>query len=53
MSEDEKALMMQYGITSEAKLVYCYKEHRYDSLKDAVNFAKLEKKARSEEIIEQ
>ncbi|MGD8642473.1 MAG: hypothetical protein PVG89_17690 [Gammaproteobacteria bacterium] len=44
MSEDDKALMAQYGITSEPKLVFCYKEHRYDKLQDAVNFAKLEKK---------
>lgn len=44
MSEDDKAMMAQYGITSEPKLVYCYKEHRYDYLKDAVNYAKLEKK---------
>lgn len=43
MSEDDKALMAQYGITSEPKLIYCYKEHRYDNLKDAVNFAKLKK----------
>ena len=44
MSEDDKALRTQYGITSEPKMVFYYKEHRYDKLQDAVNFAKLEKK---------
>ena len=44
MSEDDKALMAQYGISSEPKLIYCYKEHRYDKLQDAVNFARLDTK---------
>lgn len=42
MSEDDKKLMTQYDITSDVKLIYSYKQHRYDNLKDAVNFAKLE-----------
>ena len=42
MSEDDNALMAQYGITAEAVTVYSYKEHRYEKLKDAVNFAKLD-----------
>lgn len=42
MNEDNKALMAQFGITTESKTIYCYKEHRYDRLEDAVNFAKLE-----------
>ena len=44
MSEDDKALMAQYGITSEPKLIYSYKEHRYDKLQDAINFARLDTK---------
>lgn len=42
MSEEDKILMAQYDITSESKLVYSYKQNRYENLKDAVNFAKLE-----------
>jgi len=40
MSEDDKALMAQYGITAEAITIYSYKEHRYEKLQDAVNFAR-------------
>ncbi|WP_455196964.1 hypothetical protein [Kaarinaea lacus] len=42
MSEDDKALMAQYGITAEAITIYSYKEHRYEKLQDAVNFAQLD-----------
>ena len=42
MSEDDKVLMAQYGITAETVTIYSYKEHRYDKLQDAVNFAKLD-----------
>lgn len=44
MSENDIALMAQYGITSEPKLIYSYKEHRYDKLQDAINFAILDTK---------
>ena len=42
MSEADKALMAQYGITAEEITIYSYKEHRYDKLKDAINFARLD-----------
>lgn len=40
MSEDEKVLMEKFGITCESKPVYKYMEHRYENLKDALDFAK-------------
>ena len=42
MGEDESILLAKYGIKNESKVVYLYREHRYDSAKDAINFAKLE-----------
>jgi hypothetical protein len=30
MSEEDKTLMAEYGITSTVKKVYTYKEYRYD-----------------------
>ena len=49
-NDEENKLMVQYGITSESKTVYSYLQHRYDNLKDAINFAKLdEKRNRSSE----
>ena len=38
--EEEKELMNQYGITSEAKTVFHFQEHKYDRLEDAVSYAK-------------
>ena len=40
MSEQEKTLMTEYGITSSPKTVYFYKEYRYDRLSDALSYAK-------------
>ena len=42
MSEEETALMAKYGITTETHTVYYYKEHRYEKLKDALNFAEID-----------
>ncbi len=42
MTEEDNLLMEQYGITSQQKTVYLYKGHKYDSLKDAINFAKID-----------
>ena len=42
MSEDESILLAQYGIKTESHMVYLYNEHRYESAKDAINFARLE-----------
>ncbi len=40
MSEQDKTLMAEYGITSAPKTVYFYKEFRYDRLSDALSYAK-------------
>lgn len=42
MSEEGKKLMTQYDITSESKMIDRYKQHRYENLKDAVNYARLD-----------
>ena len=42
MNEDEKKLLTQYGITTESKIVYVYKHHRYENAMDAINYAGIE-----------
>ena len=42
MMNENQGLLDRYGITLEQKTFYLYKKHRYDSLKDAVNYAKLD-----------
>lgn len=42
MSDEDKKLMTQYDFTSESKMIYSYKQHRYENLKDAVNYARLD-----------
>ena len=42
MTEEEKELMNRYGITVEQKSVYTYKAYKYEHLKDALNYAKLD-----------
>ena len=42
MSNEQETLMLQYNITCEPKMIYSYKQHRYENLKDAINFAQLE-----------
>ena len=39
MSEQDKMLMAEYGITSTVKEEYRYKEYRYDRLSDALSYA--------------
>ncbi len=39
---DEKMMMERYGITCEQKPIYFYKSHRYEQLKDALSFAKID-----------
>ncbi len=41
MSEDDKAVMEKYGITYEQRTVFFWKDHKYERLADAVNYAKL------------
>lgn len=50
MTEKDANLMAKYGITSEQKMVYHYKNHKYDKLEDAINYAKkVESKENDEE----
>lgn len=42
MTEEEKELMKRYGITVEPKSVYSYKGYKYEHLKDALNYAKVD-----------
>ena len=42
MNETEKRMVELYGIRPEHKTVYFYNGHKYDKLKDAINYAKLE-----------
>jgi len=37
-------LMGRYGITSASKMMYFYKEYRYENLSDALHYAKGETK---------
>ncbi len=39
MSDEETQLMAKYGITSESKTVFFYREHKYAQLQDALNYA--------------
>ncbi len=40
MTDDDKRVMDEHGITSETKVVFHFEGHRYDRLSDAVNYAK-------------
>ena len=44
MNDEEKRLIEEFGITLEQKTTYLYKGYKYDSLKDAINFAKIDSK---------
>ncbi len=40
MNKTDSELMAEYGITSKTKTLYSYKQHTYEHLKDAFNYAK-------------
>ncbi|BFM11998.1 hypothetical protein R50072_21510 [Simiduia litorea] len=42
MNHDDADDLKRYHITCENRLIYRYKEYRYDNLKDAINFARLD-----------
>jgi len=42
MSEEEEKYMEKFGITSEKKSVYYYNGNKYDDLKSAINYAKID-----------
>ena len=44
MNEVEKNLMQVYGITSIQKVLYLYKEFRYERLEDALLYAEIDAK---------
>ena len=44
MNEVEKNLMQVHGITSIQKVLYLYKEFRYERLEDALLYAEIDAK---------
>jgi hypothetical protein len=44
MSEQDKSLMARHGITCAPKMMYFYKQYRYESLADALRYAESETK---------
>ena len=46
MTEEEEKLMKRYGITSEQNTVYYYMGHKYERLKDALNYARIQTEVR-------
>ena len=42
MTEEEKELTNRYGITVEQQSVHHHKGHKYERLKDALNYAKID-----------
>ena len=42
MTEEEQKLVDRFGITSQQKTLYFYKGHKYDNLKDAISYAKID-----------
>lgn len=40
MTDEEKQLMNQFEITYETKTIFHFRGHRYERLKDALNYAK-------------
>ena len=40
MNESDKKLMQDYGITSEQRTVFFWKDYKYEKLADAVKYAK-------------
>ena len=53
MSEQDKTLMAEYGITSTDKQVYIYKEYRYDRLSDALSYARTDSMRSGEAVAQE
>ncbi|KHF25803.1 hypothetical protein [Solemya velum gill symbiont] len=49
MTEQDKITMDKYGISSSSKAVYFYKDHKYERLTDAINYAKIDIKRAKED----
>ena len=41
MNEDNK-MMARYEITSTSKVIYSYKQHRYEKIEDALRYAEID-----------
>lgn len=52
MNEENKRLMAKYGITCEPKMIYSYKQHRYENVEQAINFARIDAKRDQEDILQ-
>jgi hypothetical protein len=50
MSEQDKTLMAEYGITSTVKKVYQYKKFQYDKLSDALSYARTDTRRSGEAV---
>ena len=44
MNREEQRLMSLYGITQSSKTTFSYRQHKFDNIKDAINFAVNERK---------
>jgi len=42
LNDENKMLMEKYGITCEPKMIYSYKQHRYENVEQAINFARID-----------
>ena len=51
MNEDNKIMMERYGITSAPKMMYFYKQYRYEDVNDAIRFAERDFKPAQEGTI--
>ena len=49
MTEEEVLLMEKYGVTFQQRTVFCYRGHKYERLKDALDYAKIDAE-RSDEL---
>ena len=43
--------MSLYGITQSSKTTFSYKHHKFENVKDAINFAEKERKPEQNEVI--
>jgi hypothetical protein len=50
-TDKEMEQMSHYGITSEQKPLYRYKQYQYGKLQDAIDFAKIEEDQSKENFI--
>ena len=50
MNKTDNELMKEYGITSETKTIYSYKQHSYECLKDALNYAEIDSKRHQKDV---